>query len=100
MSDKTVRLCPEMTFCEIGGNPKTRIYRTPLKAINRNRVGKLHNIAENVLSALLKTIFTVIIFISQALGYTYQALQHTYQALGCIFQALQYKLCNGENTFL
>ena len=63
-------------------------------------MGKLHNTAEKVLSALLKTIFTVSNFISQALGYTYQALQRTNQALGCMFQALQYKLCNGENTFL
>ena len=99
MSDGTVRLCPEMTFCEIGGNPKTRIYRTSLKAINRNRVGKLHNIAEKVLSALLKTIFTVIIFTSQALEYTYQALQCKSQALQHISQGLGYNFYGAGNTF-
>ena len=72
----------------------------PLRQKNVMRCGKSHNTAEKVLSALLKTIFTVINFISQALGYTYQALQCTNQALGCIFQGLQHKLCNGENTFL
>ena len=74
--------------------------KRPLRQKNVMRCGKSHNTAEKVLSALLKTIFTVIIFISQGLGHTSQALQRTYQALGCIFQALQYKLCNGENTFL
>ena len=72
----------------------------PLRQKNVMRCGKSQNIAEKVLSALLKTIFTVSNFISQALGYTYQALQRTNQALGCIFQALQHKLCNEENTFL
>ena len=72
----------------------------PLRQKNVIGCGKSHNTAEKVLSALLKTIFTVIVFTSQALGYTYQVLQRTNQALGCMFQALQHKLCNEENTFL
>ena len=47
-----------------------------------------------------KTIFTVTIFISQALGCTLQGLGYTLQGLVRIFQVLQHKFQNGEKTFL